>query len=180
MHRWEEFEVWRERRGELLREAEEIEVRWGLPGDEGGIAELLELNGMPRWVAFEERFIVAVGQSGEVLGALRYRMSPKQLLLGLPVTDLWVEERPLARALYAGVGTLARDIGVNEVLARAVPYGNYPSEAGYHRWGRLWRLEVTHSLEEFGKLPRGGWRRTLALLGVVAMPFFRLSRNLEP
>ena len=61
MDRWAGFGAWKERRGELLRGAEEIEVRWGLPGDEGGIAELLELNGMPRWVAFEERFIVVVG-----------------------------------------------------------------------------------------------------------------------
>ena len=180
MHRWAGFEAWGERRGELLRGAEGIEVRWGLPGDEGGIVELLELNGMPRWVAFEERFIVVVGGGAEILAALRYRMASKKLLLGLLVADPWVEERPLARALYAGVGVLARDIGVNEVLARAVPYGNYPREAGYHRWGRLWRLEVTHSLEKFRKLPRGGWRRALALLGVVAIPFFRLSRSLEP
>ena len=80
-------EVWRERGGKLSRGVEEIGVRWGLPGDEGGIAELLELNGKPRWVAFEERFIVAVGRDGEILAALRYRMASKKLLLGLLVAD---------------------------------------------------------------------------------------------
>ncbi len=66
--------LWYERSKDLLREAEQrrlarelrdarrakrIEVRWSLPGDEHKIADLLELNGRPRWEAFEERFIVA-------------------------------------------------------------------------------------------------------------------------
>jgi hypothetical protein len=168
------YEVWRERREELSRGVEEIGVRWGLPGDEGRIAELLELSGKPRWVAFEERFIVAVGWDGEILAALRYRTVSKKLLLGLFVADPWMGERPLARALYAGVGALAREIGVKEVLARAVLYGEYPREAGYHRWARLWRLDVTRSPESFGELPASGWRRVLGLLSVVAIPFFRI------
>src|SRR3712207_4783767 len=76
--------------GESLTEG--IEVRWGMAEDEARVAELLELNGMPRWVAFEERFIVAE-RDGEVLAALRYRTEPKRLVLGLLVTDPWAEER---------------------------------------------------------------------------------------
>src|SRR4028119_2218284 len=112
MGTWAEIEVWRQRRAELIREAQEralarearkvrdafaaaeerpagggegagargarrvgdafaaaeerpagvplgMEVRWGLAEDEPAVADLLELNGMPRWIAFEERFIVA-------------------------------------------------------------------------------------------------------------------------
>lgn len=164
-----------ERRVRLL--AGEIEVRWGLSGDEGEIAELLELNGMPRWVAFEERFLVAVGRDGGILAALRYRTVSDKLLLGLLVADPWVRERPLANVLYTGAGTLAREIGAKKVLARAGSYSDYPREAGYRRWGRLWRLDVTRSPGYFGELPAGGWRRALALLGVAAIPFFRLSRG---
>ena len=47
----------------------------GLLENEVKVAELLELNGMPRWVAFEERFIVAE-REGEVLAAVRYRTEP--------------------------------------------------------------------------------------------------------
>jgi hypothetical protein len=36
-----------------------VEVRWGFREDEARVAELLELNGVPRWAAFEERYIVA-------------------------------------------------------------------------------------------------------------------------
>lgn len=91
-----ELEMARERREGLLREAEErrlvgalrrarraaeegredeasgfedVEVLWGVAEDEPSVAGLLELNGMPRWIAFEERFVVAK-RNGKVLGAL--------------------------------------------------------------------------------------------------------------
>ena len=97
---------------------EKIEVRWGLEDDEARIAELLELNGMRRTIASEERFIVATAKpSGKLLAALRYRTEPKRLLLGLLVSDPWAEERPLAVALYAGTGELAREMGAREVSA---------------------------------------------------------------
>jgi hypothetical protein len=80
-----------------------IDVRWGLEEDEEGIAEIMDLNGMCRALAFEERFIVAE-RDGKVLAALRYRTEPKRLLLGLFVSDPWTQERPLAVALYAGAG----------------------------------------------------------------------------
>jgi hypothetical protein len=193
------FEAWEERHKELLREADErrlarglreareaqehsgegyvewpegIEVRWGLLEDEPKIADLLELNGMPRWTAFEERYIVAE-KDGEILAAIRYRTEPKRLLLGLLVTDPWAEERPLAVALYAGAGELAREMGVGEVFAQALPHGDYPREAGYRRRGRReWRLDATRSPGSRKELPGGGWRRAFALLGVLAVPFF--------
>ena len=167
---WFRFKGWRERRRALLREEQEralareearvraafaaaeegpgttIEVRWGLPADEAAVAELMELNGMPRWVAFEEWFIVAEGD-GKVLGALRYRTESKQLLLGLLVVDPWAGEGRMARALYAGAGELARELGVGEVVASPTRAG-YPGEVGYRRRGhREWRLEVARSGE---------------------------------
>ena len=160
---WSKFRGWRERRRALLREEQEralareearvraafaaaeegpgttIEVRWGLLADEAAVAELLELNGMPRWVAFEERFIVAE-EDGRVLGALRYRTESKRLLLGLLVVDPWAGEERMARALYTGAGELARELGVREIVASGARAG-YAGEAGYRRWGRDWRLD---------------------------------------
>ena len=193
MHDWAGFGAWEERHKELIGEAEGrrlahelrearkareraeegskvIEVRWGLEEDEGSIADILELNGMPRWIAFEERYIVAE-KDGEILAALRYRTDPKRLLLGLLVSDPWAEERPLAVALYAGAGVLAREMGVRKVIAYPSPHRNYPREAGYRRRGRReWRLDTTVTGRE--ELPAGGWRRAFALLGALAVPFF--------
>jgi hypothetical protein len=199
VHDWADFGVWEERRKELMREAEGrrlarklrearverrseeasvglpegIEVRWGLLEDEPEIADILELNGMPRWIAFEERYMV-VEKDGKILAAMRYRTEKKRLLLGLMVSDPWVEERPLAMALYAGAGELAREMGVREIVARPFPYaGDYPREAGYRRRGRReWRLDTARSLESQRELPTSGWRRAFALLGVLAVPFF--------
>ena len=193
---WADLEVWRNRHRELLREAQErqlarearrireafaplekrpgaVVVRWGLSEDEAWIAELLELNGMPRWVAFEERFIVAE-REGEVLAALRYRTEPERIVLGLLVVDPWGGEPDLAVALYAGAGELAREMGASEVLA-PVGRAEYLAEAGYRRRGRGWRLDATRPVEVCGKIPARGWRRIVALLGVVATPFFRTS-----
>ena len=190
---WFRFRGWRERRRALLREEQEralareearvraafaaaeegpgaIEVRWGLPADEAAIADLLELNGMPRWVAFEERFIVA--EDGKVLGALRYRTESKRLLLGLLVVDPWAGEERLARALYAGAGDLARELGVGEVVASAARAG-YPGEVGYRRWGRDWRLDPAWTREADAAAATGGWRRVLSLFGALPVPFHR-------
>lgn len=159
-----------------MMEAEEIEVRWGLEADEERISDLLELNGVGRWVAFEERFIVAE-RGGEVLAALRYRTEPKKLVVGLLVADPWAGERVLASALYAGAGALARELGAMEVRALA-GHGGYAAEAGYRRRGRGWYLDATRRVGEFGghaELPAKGWRRVVALFGVVAVPFFRVS-----
>src|SRR5918992_2902294 len=166
MHDWAGFGAWEEHHEELLREADErrlaralrearkaraeersgdgyaalrdsgIEVRWGLLEDEPRIADLLELNGMPRWIAFEERYIVAE-RDGEILAVMRYQTEKKRLMLGLLVSDPWAEEYPLAVALYAGARELAQEMGVGEVIARPFPHaGDSPREAGYRRRGR--------------------------------------------
>jgi hypothetical protein len=208
MNGWAEFGAAKERREELVREAERvrlvrtlrearkararregnlygvsgepgtegIEVRWGMAEDEARVAELLELNGMPRWVAFEERFIVAE-RDGEVLAAIRYRTEPKRLVLGLLVTDPWAEERSLAVALYAGVRELALEMGVKEIRARANRYSEYPREAGYRRRRGGWHLEVRRSDMNDEELPRGGWRRVFRLFGIVAVPFVGVLRK---
>ena len=203
MNYWADFGVWEERRRELLCEAEErrlarlvrdgdgmkdaarmadvppgkegIGVRWGLEDDDEMVADLLQLNGMPRWIAFEERFIVAE-RGGKVLAALRYRMEPKKLVLGLLAADPWAGERDLATALYAGAGELAREIGARDVLART-GQPDYLAEAGYRRRGRGWHLDATRPVVRREQLPERGWRRIAALLGVVSVPFFRAFRD---
>ena len=155
---------------------EAIEVRWGMAEDEPRIANLLELNGMPRWIAFEERYIVAE-KDGEVLAALRYRTEPKRLVLGLLVADPWAEERSLAVALYAGVREMALEMGVKEIRARAERYSDYPREAGYRRRRGDWHLEVRRSGTIDDELPRGRWRRVLGLFGIVAVPFVGVLRK---
>ena len=150
-----------------------IQVRWGLREDEAQIAQLMELNGVRRALAFEERFMVAE-RDGTILAALRYRTEPKRLLLGLLVSDPWARERPLAVALYEGAGALARETGAREVRARPVLRADdYPHEAGYRRrYPGGWYLDATRPLHRREGLPAGGWRRMLALLGVPAVPFF--------
>lgn len=187
-----DLELARERRRELLREAKELRlarqvrahraegrgitgigVRWGLAEDEPAVADLLQLNGMPRWVAFEERFIVAE-KGGRLLGALRYRTESKRLLLGLLVVDPWAGERRTAWALYSGAAGLARELGASEILAAPVPGADYPEEAGYWRTGRGWRWFVP---SEGGGGPRGFWRALLHLWGTrAALPFYRVPR----
>jgi hypothetical protein len=121
-------------------EPEGVAVRWGLAGDEPAVADLLELNGMPRWISFEDRFVV-VEKDGKVLGAVRYRTESKRLILDLLVVDPWASEERLARALYRGAGELARELGVHEVVASASRAG-YSARAGYRHRRRGWRLDV--------------------------------------
>ncbi len=155
-----------------------IEVRWGLREDEDGVAELLELNGMPRPLAFEERFIVAVVEpEGELLAALSYRTASKRLLLGFLVADPWAEERSLARALYAGAVALAWEAGIGEVHARPSPYGGYPGDVGYRWYRGEWRVDAALARRSLDELPAGGWRRVFALLGFTPVPFFRAFRG---
>lgn len=186
-----DLEIARERREELLREAEErriaralrkarrdfvegrdnagskLEVRWGLAEEESAVADLLDLNGMPRWIAFEERFVVAK-KDGKVLGALRYRTESKRLLLGMLVVDPWAGEERVARAMYRGAGELAGEMGVGEVVVSATRAG-YPGEAGYRRWGRGWRLDLTHGA--------GVRRGPLGLFGSLTVPLYRTFRG---
>ncbi len=204
MRDWADFGVWEERHRELMREAEDrrlarglrearaekrsgeasielpegIEVRWGLLEDEPRVADILELNGMPRWIAFEERYIVAE-KDGEILAALRYRTEKGRLLLGLLVSDPWVEEHPLAVALYARAGELAREMGVGEVIARPSPYvDEYPRAAGYRRRGRReWRLDAARFGETHDEPAAGRWKRLFGLFGATAVPFVGLLRR---
>ena len=187
-----DLELARERRRELLREADGrrlaqeaarsaagevkergVKVRWGLAEDEAAVADLLQLNGMPRWVAFEERFVVAE-KDGKIVGAIRYVTESKRLSLGLLVVDPWAGERRTAAALYRGAVVLAEDLGASDVLATTVRGAAYPSEAGYHRAGRGWRSPVP---SEGGAGRAGFWRTLLHLWGTrAALPFYRVPR----
>jgi hypothetical protein len=119
-------------------------VRPGLAEDAPRIAELLELNGMPRWVAFEERFVVAE-EAEELVAVLRFRDDSQRLYLGLLVTDPWADERSLAVALYAGARLMAHGLGLREVRARTREHEKHLREAGYRRCSGGWRSEVTDS-----------------------------------
>ncbi len=117
------------------------EVYPGLAEDAPRIAELLELNGIPRWVAFEERFIVAEND-GKLVAVLRFRDDSERLYLGLLVTDPWAEEHSLAVTLYAGARVMAHEFGLREIQARTRQNETHPREAGYRRWRGGWRLEL--------------------------------------
>lgn len=152
--------------------ARDIDVRWGLEEDEKKVAELLELNGVSRWVAFETRFLVAeVG--GEVLAAVAYRTMPKWLYLELLVVDPWAGERELAVALYAGARDLARGLGIRQVWIESGDQRDYLLDAGYRRRVGGWRSDTGWVRRGAADLPQGGWRRALALLGEPPIPFFR-------
>ena len=151
------------------KEHENVEVRWGLAEDDVAVADLLELNGMPRWVAFEERFIVAP-KNGKALGAVRYRMESKRLLLGILVVDPWAGEERMALALYRGAGDLACEIGAREVIA-AESRADCLDRAGYRRRGHGWRLDVLRGPGADGRHQPSG------LFGMLAWPFYRALRR---
>jgi hypothetical protein len=156
-------------RRDVTRELDGVEVTWGLAEDEPAVGDLLELNGIPRWVAFEERFIIAK-KSGNVLGGVRYRMESKRLLLGLLVVDPWAGEERVALALYRGAGDLAREIGASEVIA-SVSQAAYAGLAGYRRSGRGSRLDVTRGSGA------GRWQRLLGMFGAPSIPHYRAFRS---
>ena len=117
-------------------------ARQGVPEDAPRIAELLEVNDISCWVAFEERFLV-VEEAGEIVAALRFRQDFERLYLGFLVTVPWVEERPLAITLYAGAPDAARGLGLKEIRAQAPRNKTYLQEAGYRRRRGGWRLKIT-------------------------------------
>jgi hypothetical protein len=150
----------------------EIEVRWGGSVDRSAIARVLELNFLPGWIAFEERFIVAE-ERGEISAVVRCRAGCERLLLGPLAVDPWAGEHRFAVALYSGAGELAREAGLREVWADPSYGCEYVLEAGYRRRAGGWRLDTIPPLGEYGGLPKSGWRRGLSLWGASNIPFFR-------
>ncbi len=117
------------------------DVRRGLAEDASRVADLLELHGIPRWVAFEECFIVA--ERGErIIAVLRFRQDLGRLYLGLLVTDPQAEEGPLAVGLYAGARTVARELGVREIRVGTRQHEAHLARAGYRKGREGWRLDV--------------------------------------
>ncbi len=117
------------------------DVRLGLVEDGPRIAELLELRGIPRWVAFEERFILAE-RGRRVVGVLCFRRDLGRLHLGLLVTNPQLDEGPLVARLYAGTRKVARELGVREIRARTQRHGVHLAHAGYREGRGCWRLDV--------------------------------------
>jgi hypothetical protein len=118
------------------------QVRQGLAEDAPRIAELMELNGIPRWVAFEERFILAEDE-GKLVAVLRFREDSECLLLGLLVAGPSADEGSVAVDLYTGARVMARGLGLRMIQARTRQDETYPREAGYRRWREGWQLDVT-------------------------------------
>ena len=114
-----------------------LAVRPGTALDAPRIGHLMELNGMPRWVAFEERFIV-VEEGGVITAAIRFRAGTERLYLGLLITDPWADEHSLAMELYSRATTTARDLGLGEVRAQTSRHEWQLREAGYRRRGSIW------------------------------------------
>ena len=79
------------------------QVRQGLAGDAPRIADLMEQNGVPRWVAFEERFIIAEDE-GRLVAILRNREDSECLFLGLLVAE---PQGSVAVDLYTGARVMA-------------------------------------------------------------------------
>nr|MDP9475848.1 hypothetical protein [Actinomycetota bacterium] len=152
----------------------ETGVRRASSGDEAALRDLLDLDGMPRWLAAEERFLV-LERGGDLLAALEYRVCGGCLVLGPVVADPWAGERWVARVLYAEAHALAKEMGLRGVEASNAVSGDYPYEVGYLKGSSGWRLGAYDALKLRGELPEGGWRRALALLGLgaQAVPFFR-------
>lgn len=93
---------------------------------------------MPRWVAFEERFIV-VEEGGALTAAIRFREGTEALYLGLLITDPWAEEHSVALALYSGARAIAEGFELREVRVQTRLHETYLREAGYRRWRGGWR-----------------------------------------
>lgn len=151
---------------------ERISVRLGTSEDARGTSRLMDLNSLPRTAVAEGAFLVA--ESGdEILAAVEYRFGKGRLLLGGLLADPFVEERPLAEALYREARVFARRSGLTEVASsRGCP--EHLRLAGYRLRGREWVLNAD---ESSGQVSVGetvsGWRRVLALWGRTPVPFFR-------
>ena len=118
-------------------------VRLGVAADAPRIAVLLELNGMPRWVAFEERFIVAEEKDGRLAAAVRFQEGAESLRVGLLVTDPWTGEAPVVATLYAKARAVAEERGLREVRARTRGHETQLREAGYRRLRGGWTCPTT-------------------------------------
>jgi hypothetical protein len=155
---------------------EGIEVGRALPEHEPHIADLLELNDMPRRMAVGRRYLIA-SSGGAVFAALEYHVESRRLQLGHLVSDPLASERLPARVLYAEAHALAREAGLEEIRSSPLAYGDYPYEVGYRRRYGCWSLDADTPLELREELPEAGWRRVLALWSFPAIPFFRAFRD---
>lgn len=122
-------------------EERRIEVRRSSAEDTPRISDFLEFNGIPRWVAFEERFIVAE-ESGRLVAAVRFREDVGGLRLGLLATGSISGERALAVALYSAAKVMARGLGLREVHIHGNSHRTYPRAAGFHKCEFGWRVDV--------------------------------------
>jgi hypothetical protein len=79
--------------------------------------------------------------------------------------------------LYAG----ARRLGASDIVTRIDRHrAAYLYEAGYHRWGGGWRMDLSRPVERREERPEGGWRRRIALLSAFVaalLPWRKGSRK---
>lgn len=125
-------------------EESHVEVRRGSAEDMLRISDFLEFNGIPRWVAFEERFIVAE-EGGRLVAAMRFREDPEKLRLGLLAIGPFPGQRRLAVALYSGAKAMACGLGLGEVRIHGDSHRTHPRAAGFHRCESGWRMDVART-----------------------------------
>jgi hypothetical protein len=73
-------------------------------------------------------------------------------------------------ALYAGARRLALELSANDFVARIDRHrAAYPYEAGYHRGGGDWRMDLSRPAERCEGPPAGGWRMRIAQMGAFVL-----------
>ncbi|MGI8648830.1 MAG: hypothetical protein ACR2KW_00380 [Rubrobacter sp.] len=139
-----------------MRETGDVFVRRAGVSESGGIARVMESNGIPRWTAYEGSFLVA-GRGDEILGAVEYGLRYEKvgrLALKVPVVEPWAGEREIFVALYRAAAEVARQAEVSEVRAESVRLREYAVAAGYERGPSGWRLRLDpdgHTRPRFAK-----------------------------
>ncbi|WP_162924626.1 hypothetical protein [Rubrobacter indicoceani] len=142
-----------------------MSVRRSGRADIADIVRLMEMNGLPRWTAYEEgSFLVAGGGGRDVIGVVAFReVGAGRMLVGVPVVDPWFGESETAVALYVGAAESAGVRGLREVVLVGRVSSDQAREAGFQHGLRGWWLS-------FGEAPGGGFGRLRKALGKATIP----------
>lgn len=107
----------------------EIRARLAAPDRRGQFTAIIGVERRASPARGRETFFV-VQQGEAVLAALEYRVVGRILLLGPLFSDPWGLERLAARALCAEAHILAREAGLREVRATAIPWSDALMKSG--------------------------------------------------
>jgi hypothetical protein len=115
--------------GRTVGVREKTEVRLGRDDDAAQISRLLDLRGVPSWVALEERFLVAE-RGGRIVAVARFRQDGQWLYLGFFATNPRTDEGSLAACLNSGARAVARELGLRGVRTTRPTPPRQASEKG--------------------------------------------------